>query len=126
MTPAYGLLTIICFRIYALQAQLLRERSLSGSPGGKDLRRFSLNQVFGFGFPSYGMTLSLNLPVRNRAAQADLGTALVSRRHDLYSDKQLHEQIALEVSNAVHSTGAGKTEPGRPVKSTFVCPGRTL
>ena len=73
---------------------------LSGSPGGGF--GDSLNQVFGFGFPSYGMTLSLNLPIRNRAAQADLGTALVSRRHDLYSDRQLREQIALEVSNAVH------------------------
>jgi HAE1 family hydrophobic/amphiphilic exporter-1 len=48
------------------------------------------------------MTLTLNLPVRNRSAQADLGGALVSRRHDLYSDRQLQEQITLEVSNAVH------------------------
>ena len=73
---------------------------LSGSPGGGF--GDSLNQTFGFGFPSYGVTLSLNLPIRNRAAQAELGKALVSRRHDLYSDRQLREQITLEVSNAVH------------------------
>lgn len=62
----------------------------------------SLNQAFGFGFPSYGFSLKLNLPIRNRTAQADLGTALVSRRRDLYSDRQLREQITLEVANAVH------------------------
>jgi outer membrane protein len=73
---------------------------LSGSPGGGF--GDSLNQTFGFGFPSYGVSLTLNLPIRNRAAQADLGMAFVSRRHDLYSERQLREQITLEVSNAVH------------------------
>jgi outer membrane protein len=62
----------------------------------------SLSQTFGFGFPTYGFSLNLNFPVRNRAAQADLGTALVSRRRDLYGERQLREQITLEVSNAVH------------------------
>jgi HAE1 family hydrophobic/amphiphilic exporter-1 len=62
----------------------------------------SLNQAFGLGFPTYGFSLNLNLPIRNRAAQADLGNALVSRRRDLYGERQLREQITLEVSNAVH------------------------
>jgi outer membrane protein len=62
----------------------------------------SLNQAFGFGFPTYGFSLNLNFPIRNRAAQADLGTALVSRRRDLYGERQLREEITLEVSNAVH------------------------
>ena len=62
----------------------------------------SLNQLFGFGFPTYGFTLSLNLPIRNRGAQADLGNALVSRRRDLYTERLLREQITLEVANAVH------------------------
>jgi HAE1 family hydrophobic/amphiphilic exporter-1 len=62
----------------------------------------SLNQLFGFGFPTYGFTLSLNLPIKNRGAQADLGNALVSRRRDLYTERLLREQITLEVANAVH------------------------
>src|SRR5439155_19793436 len=62
----------------------------------------SFNQLFGFGFPGYGARLTLNLPIKNRAAQADLGTALVTRHSDLYSMQQQHEQIGLEVSNAVH------------------------
>ena len=45
----------------------------------------SLSQLFGFGFPGYGATLTLNLPIKNRAAQADMGSALVSRHRDLYS-----------------------------------------
>ena len=43
----------------------------------------SMSQLFGFGFPGYGGTLSLTLPVRNHAGQAALGSALVSSTHDL-------------------------------------------
>jgi outer membrane protein TolC len=76
----------------------------------------SLNQLFNFGFPGYGASLTLNLPIKNRAAQADLGTALVNRHRDLYSSQQTREQITQEVANAVHqleqaklSIAAGKT-----------------
>ncbi len=62
----------------------------------------SFDQLFGFGFPAYGASLTLNLPVKNRAAQADLGSALVSRHRDQYTALQVREQITLEVSNAVH------------------------
>jgi len=68
----------------------------------------SLNQLFGFGYPTYGFTLSLNLPVKNRGAQADLGSALVSRRQDLYTQRQFQESITLEVSNAVHQLEQAK------------------
>lgn len=61
----------------------------------------SFNQLFGFGFPGYGGQLSLTLPIRNRAAQANLGTALVSKDHDLYSDRQTREIITRQVRNAV-------------------------
>ncbi len=62
----------------------------------------SLSQLSGFGYPSYGVSLTLNLPVKNRGAQAALGNALVSRRHDLYTERQIREQITYDVSNAVH------------------------
>jgi outer membrane protein len=68
----------------------------------------SFNQLFAFGYPTYGAQLTLNLPIKNRAAQADLGTALVSRRNDLYSERKLHEQIVLEVSTAVHQLELAK------------------
>jgi outer membrane protein len=68
----------------------------------------SLNQLFGFGFPGYGATLTLNLPFRNRAAKADFGSALTSRHRDLYSEQQVREQIILDVQNAVHELEEAK------------------
>jgi outer membrane protein len=68
----------------------------------------SFNQAFGFGYPTYSVALNLNLPIRNRSAQADLGNALVSRRRDLYSERQLRESITLDVANAVHQLEEAK------------------
>jgi outer membrane protein len=68
----------------------------------------SLNQLFGFGYPSYGFSLTLNLPIKNRSGQAALGNALVSRRRDLYTDRQIREQITYDVSNAVHQLEEAK------------------
>jgi outer membrane protein len=68
----------------------------------------SLNQMFGFGYSTYGGQLSLTLPLKNRAAKAELGGALVSRRSDLYSERQLREQVQLDVSNAVHQLEQAK------------------
>jgi outer membrane protein TolC len=56
--------------------------------------------MFGFGYPGYGGTLKLNLPIRNSTAESQLGTALVARTHDLYSQRRTAEQIAREVRNA--------------------------
>jgi outer membrane protein len=68
----------------------------------------SFNQLFGFGFPGYGGRLTLNLPIKNRAAQAEMGSALVSRHRDLYSAQQVREQIMLEVANTVHQLEEAK------------------
>jgi outer membrane protein len=68
----------------------------------------SFGQLFGFGFPGYGGTLTLNLPLRNRGAQAGLGSALVSRHNDLYSAQQIHELVVLDVSNSVHQLELAK------------------
>jgi outer membrane protein TolC len=76
----------------------------------------SYSQLFGFGFPGYGGALTLNLPLRNRGAKAALGTALVSRRHDLYTSQMTREDIVRQVSDSVHqleeaklTLAAGKT-----------------
>lgn len=79
---------------------------VAGSPSGG--LGDSLNQAFTFGYPTYGFSLNLNLPIRNRSAQADLGNALVSRRRDLYTDRQLREQITLDVANSVHQLEEAK------------------
>lgn len=62
----------------------------------------SLSQLGGFSFPTYSMGLQLSMPVRNSAARADLGTALVSKRRSLYQMRSLQQTIATDVKNAVH------------------------
>ena len=62
----------------------------------------SLAQLGGFGFPTYGLSLQLRVPFRNSSAEADLGTALVSKRRTLYQLRGLQESISTEVKNAVH------------------------
>jgi outer membrane protein TolC len=75
------------------------------SPGGFGS---SYSQLFGFGYPGYGGTLTLNLPVRNRAGQARLGQALVTRTRDLYSGRQTQEQITREVTDTVNQLAEAK------------------
>ena len=78
------------------------------SSAGQKMTSSSINQLFGFGYPTYQAQLSLTLPLRNRAAKAELGNALVSRRSDLYSERQLKEQVALDVSDAIHQLEQAK------------------
>jgi len=68
----------------------------------------SLSQVFHFTYPAYGATLSLTLPVRNHAAQANLADALVGRRRDQYQERQTNQSITLEVTSAVHALEEAK------------------
>jgi outer membrane protein TolC len=75
------------------------------APGGFGT---SMSQLFGFGYPTYGGQLQLSLPLRNRGAKAALGTALVSRTHDLYGAEQLRESITHEVRDAVHQLEEAK------------------
>jgi len=68
----------------------------------------SLNQVFHFTYPAYGATLSLNLPIKNHGAEANLADASVSRRRDQYEQRLTTQNIALEVTNAVHALEQAK------------------
>ncbi len=68
----------------------------------------ALNQVFGFDFPTYGFTLSLRLPIRDRRAVADLADAVVSKRLDALRTRSLEQQIRLEVLNAVNRLESSK------------------
>jgi outer membrane protein len=68
----------------------------------------SFSQLFGFGFPGYGGQLTLNMPVHNRAAQSRLGNSLVSRTRDLYTSRQVEEQIARQVRDALNQFDTAK------------------
>ncbi len=58
-------------------------------------------QIFERDYPNYSAGISLNIPLRNRAAQADYATSLLEiRQHELNYQKQLN-QVRVDVQNAV-------------------------
>jgi len=67
-----------------------------------------LGQVFGFDFPSYGFTLNLRLPIRDRAAVANLADAVVSKKLDSLRAQNLQQTIRLEVLTAVNQLESSK------------------
>jgi outer membrane protein TolC len=68
----------------------------------------ALRQLRSFDFPTYGFSLQLRLPVKDRAGQADLGNALVAKRRGLYQLRSLEQAVTLEVRNAVHQLEQAK------------------
>ena len=62
----------------------------------------SVSQAFHFSYPTYSVSLSLNLPIRNRTAEANLGNAMVNRKTDQYHQRGITQGILLDVSNAAH------------------------
>ena len=68
----------------------------------------SLNQAVRFNYPTYAVSLSLNLPIKNHAAEASLGNALVNRKNDQYQQRSVTQTIMLDVSNAVHQVEEDK------------------
>jgi outer membrane protein len=68
----------------------------------------SFSQLFGFGYPTYAGTLTLNLPVRNHGAQARMGNALVAKTRDLYIQRQTAEQITREVADVANQLNQAK------------------
>jgi outer membrane protein TolC len=60
-----------------------------------------LGQIFRRNYPSYSAGLSLNIPLRNRAAQSDYATtALQLRQQELQLQKAIN-QVRVDVQNAV-------------------------
>ncbi|HXR96934.1 MAG TPA: TolC family protein [Terriglobales bacterium] len=57
----------------------------------------ALGQVFDFGFPTYGFSLSLNLPLRNSAGRAQLSNSLVSEASHAYQERNETQQVTQEV-----------------------------
>jgi outer membrane protein TolC len=62
----------------------------------------ALEQVGAFDFPTYGFSVQLRLPIRNRTAEAALGDALVGQRRSLFQLQRAEQQVRLDVRNAIH------------------------
>lgn len=68
----------------------------------------AVSQTFQFHYPTYGFSLTLNLPVKNRSAEAALDTASVNKRNDLYLIRRQTQGIRLDVVNSVHQLEEAK------------------
>ena len=71
---------------------------LPGLVGGYDNL---LGEIFRRNYPNYSAGFSLNIPLRNRAAQADYATSLVEIRQNELSLQRQINQVRVDVQNAV-------------------------
>lgn len=62
----------------------------------------ALGGVFGFSYPVYGFGLSLQFPIRDRRAAADLADSLVQKKIDVLKQRTTEENIRLQVLNAAN------------------------
>jgi outer membrane protein len=60
----------------------------------------SLAQVFQSNFPTYGVSLNLSIPIRNRSAQAANIAALLQARQSAATLQRLRNTVAVDVRNA--------------------------
>lgn len=72
----------------------------------------ALAQISSFQFPTYSASLTLNLPIRNRAAEASLGSNEVNKKRDLFNQRATFQSIQLEARNAIHSLEQAKLSIG--------------
>lgn len=62
----------------------------------------ALEQLFGFGFPTYGFGLTLRFPLRDRRASADYADAVLNKRLDTLRVRAVEQNVRLEVLNAIN------------------------
>jgi outer membrane protein TolC len=60
----------------------------------------SLDQIFTNAYPEYNAQITLTIPIRNRAAQANNVTALLNERQDETRRQQIVNNAAIDVHNA--------------------------
>jgi outer membrane protein len=80
------------------QAGLARGGSIFYLSGGYDNL---LAQIFRRNFPNYSAGFSLNIPLRNRAAQADYASEEIGIRQDQLSMQKQMNQVRVDVQNAM-------------------------
>jgi outer membrane protein TolC len=68
----------------------------------------ALAGTFGFSNPTYGMGLTLQLPIKDRQTAANLADALVQKKIDAYTKRSTEENIRLQVLQAVQALNSAK------------------
>jgi outer membrane protein TolC len=70
----------------------------------------ALGQMFGFSYPTYTAGLTLQLPIRSRAASATMANALVQKKSDSLTVRTQQQTIRLSVLNAVTGLEGAKEQ----------------
>ena len=68
----------------------------------------AMDQLFGFGYPIYSFGLNLRLPIRDRAASAQMADAVVNKRLAALRARSLEQQIRQDILNAVSQVESSK------------------
>ncbi len=61
----------------------------------------AFGQLAGFDYPTYSVGLSLDLPLRNRQAAADLANQTIAKKQDLYDLRSTEQDVRLDVVQAI-------------------------
>ncbi len=77
----------------------------------------AFSQMWGFGYPIYGFGLRLRLPIKNRAASANMADAIINKRRDTLEVRAVEQQIRLDVLNAVNQVESSKMAVDLAIKS---------
>ncbi len=98
--------------------------SLGNSPfvGGYDT---FLGQLFRRNYPNYSAGFALNIPLRNRAAQADYVTSVIEIRQNELSLQKSINQVRVDVQNAVIGITQARARYDAAVKARVLA-GQTL
>jgi outer membrane protein TolC len=70
----------------------------------------AMDQMFGFGYPTYYAALTLNLPIRNRAASAAMATAIVQKKTDMLVLRNQGQAVRLNILTAVSKLEGAKEQ----------------
>lgn len=68
----------------------------------------ALDQLFGFGFPTYQFGLTLRLPIRDRVAESNLADAMINKRLDTLRARSQEQAIRQDVLQAVSLVESSK------------------
>jgi outer membrane protein TolC len=70
----------------------------------------ALGQMFGFGYPTYTAALTLQLPIRNRRASADLANALIQKKSDTLNVRNQQQNVRMQVLTALTALNGAKEQ----------------
>jgi outer membrane protein TolC len=70
----------------------------------------ALDQMFGFSYPTYYAALTLNLPIKNRAASAAMATATVQKKTDMLNMRNQAQAVRLNILTAASKLEGSKEQ----------------